>query len=110
MVPLGPRHPSSTFRFDHVSAIVDAELGILLSCETREGHAVQRGGAGRSSPPEPTGDVAPELTEFVSLTIDPDTEAAAFIAPPGSVTSAPFEGRPFGWDTAKTAAGLAARL
>ena len=91
LVPLGPRHASTAFRYDHVSAVVDAELGILLSCETRKG------------------DDAPELTEFVSLTIDPDTDAAAFIAPPGSVTSAPFDDRPpFSWDAAKTAVGVAA--
>jgi hypothetical protein len=89
VMPMASRPASRVFRFDHVSAIVDAELGILLSCERRRG------------------DDPPELTEFVSLTTDPDTDATAFIAPPGSVTSAPTE-RQFGREAAKTAAGLAA--
>jgi hypothetical protein len=89
VLPVAPRHASRSFRFDHVSAIVDAELGILLSCE------------GRGE------DDDPELTEFVSLTIDPQTDPGVFTAPPGSVTSEPIDG-PFGWEAAKTAAGLAA--
>jgi hypothetical protein len=90
VLPVSPRRASLSFRYDHVSAIVDAELGILLSCERRRG------------------DDAPELTEFVSLTIDPDTDPAAFTAPPGSVTSAPTGEESFGREAAKTAAGLAA--
>jgi hypothetical protein len=90
LVPVAPRHASSAFQYDNVSAIVDAELGILLGCETREG------------------DDAPELTEFVSLTMDPDTDPAVFTAPPGSVTGGPMADRPFGLEVAKTAAGLTA--
>jgi len=90
VMPVSPRRLSLSVPYDHVSAIVDAELGILLSCERRRG------------------DDDPELAEFVSLTIDPDTDPAAFTAPPGSVTSAPTGDESFGWEAAKTAAGLAA--
>jgi len=92
MLPVSPRRASISVRYEHVSAIVDAELGILLSCERRPG------------------DDDPELAEFVSLTIDPDTDPAAFTAPPGSVTSAPTGDESFGWEAAKTAAGLATGL
>jgi hypothetical protein len=90
LLPVLPRRASFSDRYDHVSAIVDAELGILLSCERRRG------------------DGDPERAGFTSLTIDPDTDPAAFTAPPGSVTSAPTADESFGWEAAKTAAGLAA--
>jgi hypothetical protein len=78
--------------FDHVDAIVDARLGILLRCE--------RGNEGR----------APILTEFRSLTVDPDVDPARFTAPPGSIIGEGY-GHSFdglGWQITKTAAGLAA--
>ena len=83
-------------QFDHVDAVVDAELGILLRCERKK--------AGR----------APELTEFRSLSVDPVPDPEQFTAPPGSIISnghghlfgGSFSG--VGWEIAKTTAGLAA--
>ncbi len=83
-------------QFDHVDAVVDAELGILLRCERKK--------AGR----------APELTEFRSLSVDPVPDPEQFTAPPGSIISnghghlfgGSFSG--VGWEIAKTSAGLAA--
>jgi hypothetical protein len=87
-------------RFDHVDAIVDSGLGILLRCERRKG------------------DRAAEVIEFRSLTVDQVADPAQFTAPAGSILgegdgclsgthfSGPFSGT--GWEIAKTAAGLAA--
>ncbi|HEX8008120.1 MAG TPA: hypothetical protein VF482_17015 [Trebonia sp.] len=92
-------------RFEHVDAIVDAELGILLRCEQRNG------------------DQAATLTEFRSFTPDPVIDPARFSAPPGAVFGEPHGqhtmsfgpfgpfGMPFSgtaWQVAKNAAGLAA--
>ena len=81
--------------YDRVVAVVDAELGILLSCERRPG------------------DQPPEVSEFRSLTVDPEVDAARFTAPAGSVfgDGTGFSGWPFGAagrEAAKTVAGLAA--
>jgi hypothetical protein len=94
--------PLRVTRFEHVDAIVDAELGILLRCERRDGDRVA------------------ELGEFRDLTVDPVIDPARFTAPPGAVfgephgqhsmTFGPF-GLPLsgpGWNVAKNAAGLAA--
>jgi hypothetical protein len=108
-LPLMPFRWPPLVEYDHVSAVVDAELGILLSCERREG------------------DRAPELTEFRDLTVDPEADPARFTAPPGSIFgreeglfsgsswsfgpwSGPLGGplTGFGREAAKTAAGLAA--
>jgi hypothetical protein len=106
-----PFRPWPPVRFDHVEAIVDAELGILLRCERRQG------------------DRAAELIEFRSITVDPVPGPEQFAAPAGSIfgdgngrpfggplrggpfSGGPFSGGPFsgvGWEIAKTAAGLAA--
>jgi hypothetical protein len=92
-------------RADRVTAVVDAELGILLRCE------FQRDGESRR------GERTPDVAEFRSLTVDPETDPARFTAPAGSVfadTSGSWpwpSGFPFGAagrEVAKTAAGLAA--
>jgi len=84
-------------RADRAVAVVDAEVGILLRCETQRGE-------------DP-----PDVAEFRSLTLDADTDPARFTAPPGSVfadesgfwpTFVPFGGA--GREVAKTVAGLAA--
>jgi len=82
-------------QYDRVVAVVDAELGILLSCERRRG------------------DQPPEVSEFRSLTVDPETDAARFTAPAGSVFGGEtgFPGWPLGStgrEAAKAVAGLAA--
>jgi hypothetical protein len=87
------------FRRDRVVAVVDAELGILLRCESQRGEQ------------------APEVAEFRSLTANAEPDPAWFTAPPGSIfadDSGPLRFfLPFG-DTgtvrkvAKTAAGIAA--
>lgn len=90
-----PSHFRSHFLYDEVSAIVDAELGILLSCDRRKGdHVREQGG-------------------FVSLTTDPEIDPAAFSAPAGSVFEGEWgadgpSGWPTGWEAMKTVAGLAA--
>jgi hypothetical protein len=90
--------PRRVTRFEHVDAIVDAELGILLRCERRGG------------------DRAASLTEFRGLTVNPVIDPARFTAPPGAVFGkargplGPF-GPSFGgagWEAAKAAGGLAA--
>src|SRR5215469_195397 len=82
-------------QYDRVVAVVDAELGILLSCERRRG------------------DQPPEVSEFRSLTVDPEVDATRFTAPAGSVFGGEggFPEWPFGSagrEAAKTVAGLAA--
>ena len=83
------------FAYDQVIAVADAELGILLSCERRRG------------------DQQAEVSEFRSLTVDPEVDSARFTAPAGSVfgDGAGFPGWPFGSagrEAAKAVAGLAA--
>lgn len=83
---------------DRVVAHVDAELGILLRCESQRDEQ------------------APDVAEFLSLTVPAEADPDQFTAPPGSVFSGgswpwssftfPF-GEP-GREVAKTAAGLAA--
>jgi hypothetical protein len=82
---------------DYVVALVDAELGILLRCESRRGER------------------APDVTEFRSLTVPAEADPGQFTPPPGSIFVAgpwpwsftfPFGGP--GQQVAKTAAGLAA--
>ena len=80
------------FAYDQVIAVVDAELGILISCELRRG------------------DQPPQVSEFRSLTVDPEVDAARFAAPAGSVFG-DGAGWPFGSagrEAAKAVAGLAA--
>jgi hypothetical protein len=106
MLPVMPFGWPDVARYDHVDAVVDAELGILLRCEGR------------------SGDHDPELTEFRTLTVNVEADPARFTAPPGSVfgerpgsrsswSVGPFG--PYGWpfgeagrEAAKAAAGLAA--
>jgi hypothetical protein len=81
---------------DHVDAIVDAELGIVLRFERSEA------------------DDAAEVIEFRSLTVDPEFDPGRFSAPAGSIVSdgdGRFFGRSIGGvglEVAKTGAGLAA--
>jgi hypothetical protein len=84
-------------RADRVDALVDAEFGILLRCESRRGER------------------APHVAEFLSLTVPAEADPGQFTAPEGSVFgdgSGPWSfGFPFGGagrEVAKTAAGLAA--
>ena len=83
------------FRFDRTEAIVDAELGILLRVS-------------RTTHDEP-----PQVSELVSLDLDPVTDPARFRPPPGIVIGEGWgealegAGRPV-WRAWKTAAGLAA--
>jgi hypothetical protein len=82
---------------DRVVAVVDAELGILLRCESQRGEQ------------------APEVAEFRSLTVNPEIDPGRFTAPEGSTFADdsglwPFD-FPFGEagrKVAKTAAGIAA--
>jgi hypothetical protein len=85
------------FQYDSVTAVVDAELGILLRCScAKDGEA-------------------PSLTEFARLTVglDDDEVSARFTAPPGSVFyerglhGATSSGH-VSWAIPKTVAGLAA--
>ena len=83
------------FAYDQVIAVADAELGILLSCERRRG------------------DQQAEVSEFRSLTVDPEVDSARFTAPAGSVFGGEtgFPGWPLGStgrEAAKAVAGLAA--
>ena len=92
---LPPLRWPPVIQYDQVLAVVDAELGILLSCERRRG------------------DQPPQVSEFRSLTVDPEIDEARFTAPAGSVfgdESGFFPG-PFGGagrEAAKAFAGLAA--
>jgi hypothetical protein len=88
--------------YQRVTAVVDAELGFLLSC------AYQDDGADF------------EVAEFTELAVGPEAAADEFTAPPGSTFAdeaafsradfvwgvGPFGG--LGWDAAKTVGGLAA--
>jgi len=82
-----------------VVAVVDAELGILLRCESQRGEQ------------------APEVAEFRSLTVNHEPDPAWFTAPPGSIFAEdsglwrfglPFGGSGTVTKVAKTAAGIAA--
>ena len=82
-------------QYDQVIAVVDAELGILLSCERRRG------------------DQSPEVSEFRSLAVDPEVDETRFTAPTGSAfgDGSGLPGWPFGSagrEAAKAVAGLAA--
>jgi hypothetical protein len=94
--PLPPFSRWPRVLFDHVDAIVDAGLGILLRCERRKA------------------DRGAEVIEFRSLAVDQVPDPAQFTAPAGSITGDGHErlfGRSFsgmGWEIAKTTAGLAA--
>jgi hypothetical protein len=94
--PFLPSSPWPPVHFDHVEAIVDARLGILLRCERRKA------------------DRAAEVIEFRSLTVDPAVDPEQFTAPAGSIVGdgyARLFGGSFsgmGWEIAKTTAGLAA--
>ena len=106
MVPVTPPESWPTVRYDRVTAVVDAELGIMLSCE---GQSAERD---------------PDVTEFRTLVVGAEVDPERFTAPPGSVVGdgsgsrsswsfGPFEGPgwPFGVagrEAAKTVGGLAA--
>jgi hypothetical protein len=83
---------------DRVVALIDAELGILLRCESRRAEQ------------------APSVAEFLSLGAPAEADPGQFTAPPGSVFSDgswPWSSFTFpfgeaGREVAKTAAGLAA--
>jgi hypothetical protein len=83
---------------DRVVALIDAELGILLRCESRRGEQT------------------PDVAEFLSLGVPAEAVPGQFTAPPGSVFSGgawPWSSFTFpfgeaGREVAKTAAGLAA--
>jgi hypothetical protein len=94
--PFLPFSPWPPVHFDHVDAIVDAGLGILLRCERRNA------------------DHAAEVIEFRSLAVDPVADPEQFTAPAGSVMGDGYGrlfGRSFGgmgWEISKATAGLAA--
>ena len=97
---IGDRVTPRRLRSGQTEALVDAELGILLRVAW--------------FPPEDADpDIeSPEVTELVSLDLDPATDAAQFAAPPGSVVGESWVeafnvGGPAA-AVAKTAAGLAA--
>ena len=97
---IGDRVMPRRLRSGRTEALVDAELGILLRVAW--------------FPPEDADpDIeSPEVTELVSLDLDPATDAAQFAAPPGSVVGESWveafnAGGPAA-AVAKTAAGLAA--
>jgi len=94
--PFLPFSPWPPVHFDHVEAIVDTGLGILLRCERRKA------------------DRAAEVIEFRSLAVDPAFDPEQFTAPAGSIIGDGY-GRLFGgsfsgmgWEITKTTAGLAA--
>ncbi len=66
---------------DRVTAVVDAELGILLRCERQRGAR------------------PPDVAEFTSLTVGEAADPARFTAPPGSVTA---DARDSGWWSFRT--------
>ena len=106
MVPVAPPEWWPAVRYDRVTAVVDAELGILLSCEGQREAGT------------------PDVTEFRTLAVGAEVDPERFTAPPGSVVGdgsgsrpswsiGPFEGSgwPFGAagrEAAKTVGGLAA--
>ncbi len=85
---------AARFRIGRTEAIVDAQLGILLRVSRADGRR------------------EPEVTELVSLDVNPVIDPAVFAPPPGSIVEqGPWEdlatGSPF-FEVWKTAAGLAA--
>jgi hypothetical protein len=91
----GTGEPLTSLRPGRTEALVDAELGILLRVSWL--------------PPE---DEPPDLTELVSLELDPVIDPAQFAPPPGSVVAESWSeafgtAGPF-FAAAKTTAGLAA--
>ena len=99
-VTIGDRVRPRRLRSGRTEALVDAELGILLRVTW--------------FPPEDADpDIeSPEVTELVSLDLDPDTDPAQFAAPPDSVVAESWSesfaaGGPAA-AAAKTAAGVAA--
>jgi hypothetical protein len=93
---IGDRVRPSRFRSGRTEALVDAELGILLRVTW--------------FPPEDADpDIeSPEVTELVSLDLDPDTDPAQFAAPPGSVVAENWSESFAACGPALAAAGLAA--
>jgi hypothetical protein len=97
---IGDRVIPRRLRSGRTEALVDAELGILLRVTW--------------FPPEDADPAieSPEVTELVSLDLDPATDPAQFAAPPGSVLaeswSEAFDAGGPAAAVAKTAAGLAA--
>lgn len=97
---IGDRVKPRRLRSGRTEALVDAELGILLRVTW-------------FPPDDADPDIeSPEVTELVSLDLDPATDPAQFAAPPGSVlaeswTESFAAGGPAA-AVAKTAAGLAA--
>ena len=91
MVPVAPPW-LAPFAYDRVTAVVDAELGILLSCEGQRA------------------DHEAEVTEFRALTVGAEADPERFTAPEGSIVG-DAGWQPFGAagrEVAKTVAGLAA--
>jgi hypothetical protein len=97
---IGDRVRPSRLQSGRTEALVDAELGILLRVAW-------------FPPDDADPDIeSPEVTELVSLDLDPATDAGQFAAPPGSVVAETWSdameaGGP-ALTVAKTAAGLAA--
>ena len=107
LIPVTPFRFPPVVQYNHVVAVVDAELGILLRCEGRRGYRT------------------PDVTEFRTLAVDVEADPERFAAPEGSIVGdgtgsgsswsfGPFGGpgwQPFGAagrEAAKTIAGLAA--
>ena len=91
-------HVPAQFRAGRAEILVDAELGILLRVDWRAEDAEDH--------------AEPEVTELVSLDLDPVIDPALFAAPPGSVigeswSDAVRAGGPR-WTLLKTVAGVAA--
>ncbi len=67
---------AARFRIGRTEAIVDAQLGILLRVSRADGRR------------------EPEVTELVSLDVNPVIDAAVFAPPPGStIEKSPWEER-----------------
>jgi hypothetical protein len=91
---LNRRKVPSLFRAGHAAVMVDAELGILLRLTWLADGA------------------EPEVTELVSLDLDPVIDPAVFMPPPGSLiaesTADALGAGGAGWTALKTVAGVAA--
>jgi hypothetical protein len=101
-------------RAGRVEALVDAELGILLSYEwtaSRQPAGSEAAGS-QGDGSEAEASDASEVIELVSLDLSPVIDPALFIPPPGSrIGKRPGEtlgGGGLAWQGVKTAAGLAA--
>ena len=95
LIPVTPFRWLPVERFDRAVAVVDAELGILLRCESQRG------------------DDEPDVTSFQELTVGGEADPEQFTAPAGSMTGggSGSTGWPFGEagrEAAMTVAGLAA--